>query len=313
MTSTEYLLRRRQYMVSGVSPEKDWSLEPFTIIARDNCRIEIVFNETGVQQNYFRVSINGGPIIDYLQTIRTNGCVYLNAGDEMQFFCGDYGTVIYFGDAGAGSDYGTFDVAGNMMSLHYGENFVGLTSYDSGCSGYSSLFTSCSNIINAENMVIPATVSTTSTGTGAFEDCINLVTPPKLTSTTLVSGAYAGCFRGCSSLQFAPELPATTLSTQCYAQMFSRCVSLTSAPVLPALTLVATCYSGMFTGCTNLNYIKAMFTTDPNVNIGRNKPCLNWVSGVSSSGTFVKNANATWTLRGVNGIPSGWTVQTEQP
>lgn len=35
-----------------------------------------------------------------------------------------------------------------------------------------------------------------------------------------------------------------------------------------------------------------------------------WVSGVSSSGIFVKNANATWNITGENGIPSGWTVQT---
>ena len=313
MTSTEFLLRRRQYMASSVSPEKDWSLEPFTIIARDNCRIEVVFDETGVNQNYFRVSINGGPIIDYLQTIKTNGCIYLNAGDEIQFFCGDYGAVTYFGDLGAGSDYGTFDVAGNIMSLHYGENFVGLTSYDSGCSGYTALFASCSNIINAENMVIPATVDIAAQNSSPFKNCINLVTPPKLTSTTLAHGAYNEFFYGCSSLQFAPELPATTLSSQCYASMFAQCVSLTSAPVLPALTLLATCYTNMFTGCTNLKYIKAMFTTDPNVNIGRHKPCQSWVSGVSSSGTFVKNANATWTLRGINGIPSGWTVQTEQP
>lgn len=35
-----------------------------------------------------------------------------------------------------------------------------------------------------------------------------------------------------------------------------------------------------------------------------------WVSGVSSSGTFVKNSEAPWNVTGVNGIPNGWTVQT---
>ena len=39
--------------------------------------------------------------------------------------------------------------------------------------------------------------------------------------------------------------------------------------------------------------------------------CLyNWVDGVYSRGTFVKNAEATWSVRGKNGIPTGWTVQT---
>jgi hypothetical protein len=36
--------------------------------------------------------------------------------------------------------------------------------------------------------------------------------------------------------------------------------------------------------------------------------CLNyWVYGVSSSGTFVKNAAATWDNTGV--VPEGWAVE----
>jgi hypothetical protein len=38
--------------------------------------------------------------------------------------------------------------------------------------------------------------------------------------------------------------------------------------------------------------------------------CLTyWVRGVSSTGTFVKNAAMTSLPTGNNGIPSGWTVQ----
>jgi hypothetical protein len=33
-----------------------------------------------------------------------------------------------------------------------------------------------------------------------------------------------------------------------------------------------------------------------------------WVSGVSPTGTFVKNAAATWDVTGVS--PKGWTVET---
>jgi hypothetical protein len=61
----------------------------------------------------------------------------------------------------------------------------------------------------------------------------------------------------------------------------------------------------MFQDCSSLNYIKAMFTTQPSTSFTRN-----WVSGVSSSGTFVKNSAASWYLIGVHGVPSGWTVQT---
>jgi hypothetical protein len=48
-----------------------------------------------------------------------------------------------------------------------------------------------------------------------------------------------------------------------------------------------------------------MFTTTPSTTY-----TYNWVAGVASTGTFVKNASATWDVSGVNGIPSGWTVET---
>jgi hypothetical protein len=91
--------------------------------------------------------------------------------------------------------------------------------------------------------------------------------------------------------------------------MFYGCTNLTTAPVLPATTLASNCYTNMFNGCTSLNYIKAMFTTTPSGS-SPNYYTSNWVDGVASSGTFVKNSAATWTTTGTSGIPTGWTVQT---
>ena len=34
-----------------------------------------------------------------------------------------------------------------------------------------------------------------------------------------------------------------------------------------------------------------------------------WVRGVASTGTFVKNPDATWDVVGVSGVPEGWTVK----
>jgi hypothetical protein len=87
--------------------------------------------------------------------------------------------------------------------------------------------------------------------------------------------------------------------------MFGNCTALTEAPELLAETLANNCYSYMFYNCTNLNYIKAMFITYPSSTY-----TSNWVYGVSATGTFVKNSAASWTTTGVNGIPTGWTVQT---
>ena len=86
--------------------------------------------------------------------------------------------------------------------------------------------------------------------------------------------------------------------------MFNGCTALTTAPELPATMLADGCYNSMFYGCTSLNYIK-MLATDISAS-----DCLsNWVSGVASTGTFVKNSAATWTKTGTSGVPSGWTIQ----
>jgi hypothetical protein len=108
-----------------------------------------------------------------------------------------------------------------------------------------------------------------------------------------------------SGITTAPDLPATVLATHCYEEMFSGCTQLTVAPVLPAEQLIDNCYWHMFEGCSRLSYVKAMFLTTP-----QNLYTYQWLNGVASTGTFVKNAAATWTVTGANGIPSGWTVQT---
>ena len=59
----------------------------------------------------------------------------------------------------------------------------------------------------------------------------------------------------------------------------------------------------MFYGCSSLNYIKCLATTPST------EYTSNWVDGVAASGTFIKNSAATWNVTGVDGIPSGWTVQ----
>lgn len=110
-------------------------------------------------------------------------------------------------------------------------------------------------------------------------------------------------FNDCGDLAQAPELPATTLATRCYENMFGGCASLTTAPDLPATTLVDSCYYWMFQGCTNLNYIKCLAT-----DITASNCTHEWVSGVSSTGTFVENPFATCWEHNENGIPFRWST-----
>ena len=170
---------------------------------------------------------------------------------------------------------------------------------------YRGMFQDCTSLTTAP--VLPATTLASQCYAYMFTNCSGLTTAPELPATTLANNCYEGMFEGCTSLTTAPELPATTLAVGCYESMFRNCTSITVAPQLPATTLVNSCYAYMFSGCTNLNYIKCLAT-----DISATDCTSNWVDGVASTGTFVKDPSMTGWTTGTSGIPSGWTVQDDR-
>ena len=206
---------------------------------------------------------------------------------------------------GTFSSTGQFEAQGNVMSLLFGADFKGQTGLTDKNYAFLGLFLSNSNLVNAQNLILPAETLAEGCYGYMFFECTNLTSAPELPATTLATGCYISMFRDCTSLTSAPELPATTLTEYCYSYMFGGCTSLTTAPsVLPAATLANYCYQSMFNGCTSLKYIKCLAT-----DISATDCLSGWVSGVASTGTFVKAANMeSWTT-GNSGIPTGWTVQ----
>lgn len=193
-------------------------------------------------------SIDGGTT---WSTLYANNTLAVSAGNKIMWKATQVPSSS--GGIGAFSATGNFNAYGNVMSLLYGDNFIGQTDLTGKYYAFFQLFNNNTKIVDAQNLI----------------------------------------------------LPATTLANFCYGAMFRKCTSLTTAPELPATTLVDGCYSGMFIGCTNLNYIKMLAT-----NVSATNCLNNWVYGVSSTGTFVKNSAATWDVTGVNGIPTGWTVES---
>lgn len=235
---------------------------------------------------------------------------------------------------------GTFTISkkckikGTCMSLLFGDEgrIHGLDGYDY---AFYALFDGCSNIVSVDLLLLPSNVLSPNCYMFMFRNCTSLENAPNLPAYTLTTYCYAGMFRNCTALKQVSSLrattlaercysamfdacisltkidsgilPATTLKNWCYDRMFLNCIALTTAPELPATTLIADCYYQMFYGCTNLNYIKAMFTISPTATY-----MWSWVYGVPSTGTFVKNKDATWNNSfGTDAIPSGWTVITE--
>lgn len=197
-----------------------------------------------------------------------------------------------------------FNVSGNIMSLIYGDNFIGQTTLKSASCFSYLLFNS--NVVSAKNLILPATTLTNNCYQEMFSNCKILKEAPELPATKLAICCYMDMFFGCSSLTTAPVLPATTLTAGCYMNMFYGCTILTISPVLPATKLVVSCYQNMFNTCSKLTFI-TMLATD----ISANNCLLNWVENVASSGMICIDKSMTSSFpNGSSGLPLGWTKIT---
>lgn len=193
---------------------------------------------------------------------------------------------------------------------------------------YEFMFLECPNLKKGPS-VLPAIELAANCYTGMFQRAEQLEMAPELPATELKYSCYSHMFNGCKALEKAPELPALSLAEACYQRMFGNsglleapelpamnlevmcyqymfegCENLKKSPILPALQLNYWCYEKMFHNCSNLNYVNAAFITKPSASY-----TTNWLDGVAKEGTFVKNPDATWDVRGEDGIPEGWSIQ----
>lgn len=220
--------------------------------------------------------------------------------------------------------YGYSKMFNGCSNLTTAPDELPATELSLGC--YGSMFNGCSSLTAAP--ALPATTLARECYVGMFRECSSLTAAPALPADTMESTCYRNMFDNCSALTQAPVLPATTLANNCYEGMFRNCGSLVNAPALPAMSLAESCYSGMFAYCTSMltapelpapilanKCYAAMFTEARNlgyikcnaITFGTDST-KGWTHNVAGTGTFVKDANASWTT-GDNGIPSNWNTQ----
>lgn len=101
---------------------------------------------------------------------------------------------------------GNFKAYGNVMSVIYGDNFLNQVDLTNKEEAFYRLFNNNTKLVDASNLILPA--------------------------TTLSDTCYSQMFQGCTSLTTAPELPAQTLTLQCYSNMFSGCTKLSYIKML---------------------------------------------------------------------------------
>ena len=269
----------------------DYSQDYLTLIAIDDCDFNVVPFNGGISY-----SLDGGETWSE-EVGELSNPISVNAGDRV-LLKGSYGSITPeetsgdeygggYGEYGSGYGYdettavsrisstGRYSVEGNIMSLVYGDNFVGQTSLANLNNVFEKLFAMTeddysyetydydSKIISAENLSLPATTLSDYCYANMFYGCNTLTAAPVLSATTLADHCYEQMFYGCESLTTLPQLLATTLSDYCYANMFENCESITSVPFdyLPVTTLTDHCYSNMFSGSSLANLPQLPATT----------------------------------------------------
>ena len=141
---------------------------------------------------------------------------------------------------------------------------------------------------------------------GTFAECYTLEEFGDLPGITAAKNCYYEMFLNATSLRKFGTISLTTTAQGCLYSTFEG-TGLEKAPDLLTANLNGYgCYNRLFYNCSNLNYIKALFLTDPS-----SAQTQNWVYGVASEGTFVQDADATWNEVSVHAIPPGWVVNKE--
>ena len=228
-------------------------------------------------RNDIQYSIDGGATWTKMPAFTSSPTI--QAGERIMWKASGLNPPQDTGGIGTFGSSGNFNVEGNVMSLMFGDDFIGKTNLSDYDYAFSTLFYDCRGLISAKDLelpaitlashcynrmfsgcisltaspvLLPATTLTESCYQYMFEGCTSLDVAPRLSAVALAQCCCVGMFSGCTSLAVAPELQATTMAPSCYQYMFSGCTSLFIAPKLPATRIAGNCYYGMFSGCTNL-------------------------------------------------------------
>ena len=137
-----------------------------------------------------------------------------------------------------------FDAYGNIMSLIYGDNFIGQTTLPTTHS-FCQLFKT-SGIVSAKHLILPA--------------------------TTLTDSCYRAMFSKSYRLKISPTFPAKNLVTECYKYMFEDCTNLKQITCLAETGLTTDALNSFTTYGSGVTFqSNGLFIKSPNA--------TNWPTG----------------------------------
>ena len=148
---------------------------------------------------------------------------------------------------------GEYKAQGNVMSLYYGDDFIGEEDLTGKDYAFRRLFQNSGyKLVDVSHLSLPATTLSSNCYRNMFVSCSAITIPPELPATNLADSCYSIMFQRCDSLVRMPKLPATVLAPSCYSFMFNLCSNLREVYELPSTILKPSCYGGMFKGCSSL-------------------------------------------------------------
>ena len=157
-------------------PIHDYSLDYLTFDILTTGTIGWKNNGSGYAKT-ISYSINDG---EWTSITAGSSTINVTAGDVVRFkgenttYAGTNENYSGFGNIGTS----TFNVSGNIMSLVYGDNFTGQTTLSDSWV-FCCMFDK-SNVVSAENLILPATTLTTCCYRSLFGNCTSLTTAPVL-------------------------------------------------------------------------------------------------------------------------------------
>lgn len=123
------------------------------------------------------------------------------------------------------SSSGNYNASGNIMSMLYGDSFADKVELKNYTYTFIGLFRGSSNLISAENLIMPATALTNNCYRTMFYQCSNLTTAPSLPASTLVVSCYQYMFMYCKKLSYVKCLATDISASNCTTTWLTNAAS----------------------------------------------------------------------------------------
>ena len=247
---------RRANVVYGGSPTPSVpDYLKFTALESGTFSLTIRSNITVANLAYVEYSLDNGSTWTKTNNVASTEVVVttpsVSAGDSVLW----RGSGTTLGTANSNNKWCTFSSTGKFNASGYVTSLLAPSNFESIAASTNYWGTRLFNgslVVDASLLKLPS-FSGTYAFYEMFRDCVQLTTPPALSSTTLTIYCYYNMFYGCTSLTSAPSLPATSLPLSCYSYMFYGCSALVTVPDINITSITNTyAMQSMFQNCTSL-------------------------------------------------------------